>query len=615
MNKLSIKVTRLQQLRAGWTMMEPAERKHAKKISFAVLILSAIDIIALSSILPLLGLITAPDIWADKPILSDILHAFGDPELQTVIPTLAILIASFLLVTAFGNVTVRHLINKFGARCMSRLASEISTQISHAPLTWFLDRNSSVVARQINQDIGRWGNYFIVRLFNIVQTLTLTIIAAILIISLAPFAGIATLISAAILFAILMKVLRPRMDRYARVELNKSDAAMVSLLQMLNGIKDVKLSHCSSFFVTLFSDAFATISDITARRGTIQQALPMFLLVFGQLGIITIVTLLWIAKIPAAQIIEQTALIALIASRLVPALNRIFSDVALLLDSYPAINGLSKLRASLGRSIEQDSHGNNTLPENFSWSKIIFDNVNYTYPGAANASLRDISTCFERGKAYGLAGASGAGKTTLADILLGLLTPTTGSVMIGDINLAEIEPSGWQRHIGYVSQHPFITDDTLRANIAFGIAQEHVDDAHVKACMELANIADLADSLPQGLSTPLGDRGTKVSGGQRQRIAIARALYKKPDILILDEATSALDSINEAEVQKAIRNLHRKITTVIIAHRLSTISWCDEIILLSEGRIVGHDTFMNLKRENTLFRKMVDLNHSDGKAS
>ncbi|MCW8914490.1 MAG: ABC transporter ATP-binding protein/permease [Magnetovibrio sp.] len=602
--------SRIEQLRVGWFMMTPNERKFAWKVAIGVLVFSAIDLLALSSILPLLGLITSPDTWVTKPILSDVFEFLGHPELSVVIPSLAIGIAGFLIIAAIGNVIIRHLVNHFGASCMKRLASTIATLCADAPLTWFLDRNSSVVARQINQDTTRWGSHFISRLFNIVQTFTLSLIAAILIVSLAPMAGLVAIFAGFVFFGILMKVVRPSMDRYARVEIQKSDAAMVNILQMLNGIKDVKLSHRSPFFVNLFSDAFTTISDVTARRATIQQSLPIFLLVFGQLGVITIVTMLWASDVPAIDIAEQTVLIALVASRLVPALNRIFSDVALLLDAYPAVSGLIELKQSIESARAAQISGNEILPEDWTWSSIDFKDVSFQYPGANTPSLFNIDLKFEKGKAYGLAGSSGAGKTTLADILLGLLTPTQGSVTVGNHTLSNISSNSWHKRIGYVPQHPFMSDDSLRANIAFGIEAADVDDEHVRTCMKLANIADLESSMPEGLDTPLGDRGTKISGGQRQRIAIARALYKNPDILVLDEATSALDTINEAEVQEAIRNLHGKITTVIIAHRLSTISWCDEILLLSEGEINGRDSYENLKRDNPIFKKMVNLHTS-----
>lgn len=606
---------RIEQLKAGWTLMEPDERRQAYLLGVGVFIFNLIDLVAISSILPLLGLITSPDTWLIKPIVSKTISTLGQPGIEVIVPMLAILISAFLLVAATGNIAIRHFVNGFGATCMKRLAASIAGQIDQAPLTWSLDHNSTIVSRQINQDTGRWGHYFIIRLFNVLQTLTLTGIAAAIILFLAPLAGAIAIVAAIIFFGVLMKILRPRMDRYARTELKKSNDAFVYMQQMLNGIKDVKLSRCSTFFVKLFTDAFATISDITARRTTIQQALPIFLLVFGQLSIIIIITLLWANDLPAAEITEQMILIALISSRLVPALNRMFSDLTLLLDTYPAIRDLIVLRDSLTQEISKQTAPGELFTGDLSWTHITFKNVGFTYPKATKPSLNDINVQLERGKAYGLAGSSGSGKTTLADILLGLLKPTQGQVMIADIDLFTVEPNAWYRYIGYVPQHPFMTDDTLRSNIAFGIPPEEVDDDLVRTSMQLANIAHLEADLPHGLHTPLGDKGAKISGGQRQRIAIARALYKKPEILILDEATSALDSINEAEVQKAIRNLHGRITTVIIAHRLSTISWCDEIFLLSEGKIVGQDTYSNLRRESTLFRKMVDLNHSDGEAS
>ena len=209
------------------------------------------------------------------------------------------------------------------------------------------------------------------------------------------------------------------------------------------------------------------------------------------------------------------------------------------------------------------------------------------------------------GKIYGIVGPSGAGKSTLVDILLGLLDPVAGELFLDDLPLNSIDLASWQSRLGYVSQAPFISDDTLRANVAFGRPTHEADDTRVRQCLEAANLLSILDELPQGLDTRLGDRGSRLSGGQKQRLAIARALYKQPDILVLDEATSSLDALNELAIQQAIQRLRGKVTLVIIAHRLSTIRDADHVFLFDGGRLVSEGSYDDLRVSSPLFSRLA----------
>lgn len=600
------------QLRAGWDLLIRSERRHAWLIGIAVFISSVIDLLAVSSIVPLLGLVVAPDAWVRRPLFTRIMVWLGEPDLKLAIPALAIAIVALLLISAGGNVLIRHIINSYSSTCRKRLAHDIASACATAPLIWYLDRNAAVISRQINMDIMRWGGDFITRVFSVIQTLVLASLAMTIILTLAPLAGIVSgVVTIGLIFGI-SRLTRIRLSRYINLERSKQDSTAVTLLQLLSGIKDVKLSSRGGYFVQLFHEAFALICDNQAKRNTIRQVLPVLFLMGGQCALIIVVVFLWTTGESPARIAEQTILLALIASRLVPAVNRFFADLDVLWDMYPYIKGITELRDSLAVAIRRDrGSGSNRVPDRWDWDVIEFLNVGMVYPGAARPSLEGINFRFNKGKTYGIAGPSGAGKTTLADIFLGLLRPNSGEIRAGEFSLSEVDSAAWYRHIGYVSQNPFITDDTLRANIAFGVPASAIDDSLVQECMRLANLGDLEAELPEGLFARLGDRGTKISGGQRQRIAIARALYKQPDILVMDEATSALDNISEAAVQDAVRNLQGRVTIVIIAHRLSTIQWCDQIILLSEGRLEDTGTFSELEARNALFKEMVALGKSD----
>jgi len=236
---------------------------------------------------------------------------------------------------------------------------------------------------------------------------------------------------------------------------------------------------------------------------------------------------------------------------------------------------------------------------------IILENVTYSYPKSSKKSLVDFNIMIPLGTSLGIVGSTGSGKTTLVDIILGLLNPSSGSIKVDDLTVDKSNLRSWQNLFGYVPQEIFLTDSTILENLAFGIPKDSIDQKQVENCAQMAQIHDFINELPEGYETVVGERGVRLSGGQRQRIGIARALYRKPKVLVFDEATSALDSITEKEVVRAINNLTNELTTIIVAHRLSTVQNCDQIILLDCGKVKEIGSYERLLEESELFRNMA----------
>ena len=230
--------------------------------------------------------------------------------------------------------------------------------------------------------------------------------------------------------------------------------------------------------------------------------------------------------------------------------------------------------------------------------------MSYTYVGEREPVLLSVDLAIARGESVGIVGSSGAGKSTLVDVLLGLLAPSAGRITVDGRDIRTALRS-WQRHIGYVPQEPFLLDDTLRRNVAFGIADAEIDDRRVDNALRLAQLAEFVATLPDRLETLLGERGTRLSGGQRQRVAIARALYHEPDVLVFDEATSALDSPTERELIGALEALHGVKTLVVIAHRLTTVRRCDRLALLRDGRVAAIGSYDELLARDAGFRELA----------
>jgi ABC-type multidrug transport system fused ATPase/permease subunit len=227
--------------------------------------------------------------------------------------------------------------------------------------------------------------------------------------------------------------------------------------------------------------------------------------------------------------------------------------------------------------------------------------VSYRYEGADRNALTCVDLAIKRGESVGIVGATGAGKSTLVDLILGLLQPTSGCVRVDGTDIHE-RLSSWQRQIGYVPQSIYLMDDSIRRNIAFGVDDEAIDAERVATALRMAQIEDFVQSLPRGLDTEVGERGVRLSGGQRQRLAVARALYHEPEVLVFDEATAALDSQTESELAREIQSLQRKKTLIIIAHRLDTVRHCDRLVFLIDGRVVDAAPFDELQLRNPDFR-------------
>jgi ATP-binding cassette subfamily C protein len=294
------------------------------------------------------------------------------------------------------------------------------------------------------------------------------------------------------------------------------------------------------------------------------------------------------------------ALFAYAGFRAVPSANRIMLNVGYLREGRPYARAVAADFGTL-RGTAARPHGPEPTVE-FRES-LACEHVTFAYEASAHRALHDVNLRIRRGESVGIVGPTGSGKSTLVDVLLGLLRPTSGRVLLDGDDLAGHERA-WQRLIGYVPQDPYLLDDTLRRNIAFGIPDALIDEQRLLRACTLAQLDDFVRQLPEALETSIGEDGVRLSGGQRQRIAIARALYQDPAVLVFDEATAALDNQTEREVTRAIAAVHGERTVIVIAHRLSTVAACDRLIFLQEGRIAAVGRYDDLMR-NPGFRAMT----------
>jgi ATP-binding cassette subfamily C protein len=376
-------------------------------------------------------------------------------------------------------------------------------------------------------------------------------------------------------------------------------------LEGISGIKDVIILGRENSFLGRYNfSAVRTAIALRYKQIIIQLPKPF-------METITVTGMLFIALMLLVQGRKVTALIPILTlfgaatMRLLPLLRTVVSSYTeIRYNIYaidPVYNDLKLLEKDAEKQLKKEEKIN-LNPYPFT-SQVIFKNVSYRYPQGSAEAIRDISLNIPRGTVIGFVGPSGAGKTTIVDILLGLLEPQQGQILVDNQNIFE-DVRRWQMNVGYIPQFIHLSDDTISRNIAFGLLDEEIDTAQLWEAVCAAQLESLIQELPEGLDTVVGERGVRLSGGQRQRIGIARALYNNPQVLIMDEATSALDNITEKFVIEAIEQLRGDRTIIMIAHRLTTVQNCDVIYLMNEGRILEHGSYKDLLKSSSEFRKM-----------
>jgi ATP-binding cassette subfamily C protein len=389
---------------------------------------------------------------------------------------------------------------------------------------------------------------------------------------------------------------RRHFGRWGRKSKEAGERMFAAVTEPLAGAKQIKTLGVEAFFGARFRDEIVELSRFTRRNAFVSQSLKPLLELLVIAGLLGPIAILLMRGRPLVEVVPVLALFGTAAYRLLPSFVRASNFLQTLQFARPM---LALVQADLDRFAATTTAPAIAAPARF-LHELRLDRVSFVFDGTSEPVLRDISLVIRRGQSIALVGPSGTGKTTLADIILGLLEPSAGRLLIDG---KPAGPGCRPQLFGYVPQESFLINDTIRRNIALGARR--IDEAELRRAVEAASLGDFIASLPDGLDTMVGERGLRLSGGQRQRLAIARALYSRTDVLILDESTSSLDATTEATVSEAIHRLKETQTLIIIAHRLSTVRKCDRLFFMQRGRIVDEGSFAELLARNAAFRAMV----------
>lgn len=548
---------------------------------------SFIQMIGVTAILPFIEALMNTEEFRSRWYIArfvDIFHLESDLSLVLFTATVIVLIyftKNFYLLWAF------NIQQKYRYKFQKELSVRMLRTIMKRPYEYFLNVNSSEILRMINGDvIGVYGVYEFG--FNLIAEILNIAMIGVLLIYQDWIMAIGVLLVTGLCFIVTTVVFRIMLKGAGEKQRKAAIILSKYSLQIANGIKEINVMKRNDFFVGKYDDAYYKCSQIDKKYAFIEVCPPVILETSCVIGLLSIVCMRIAMGVEAAEFVPQLSVFALAAFRILPSISKMVGYITGLIyqrpnleSAYNNIIEVENYEKEMSEYVAAHSHNDSDPTVRFMESLRI-DKVCWTYPKSDKQVLKDLSITIKKGESVGLIGPSGAGKTTLSDIILGLFKPQSGSVFMDGIDIYTI-PGEWSSIIGYVPQSVYLTDDTIKNNIGFGTDENEIDDERVWHALEQAQLKDYVMSLPDKLETFVGERGIRFSGGQRQRIAIARALYYNPDILVLDEATSALDNETEKAIMESIDSLQRHKTLIIVAHRLTTLRNCDKIYEIKDG--------------------------------
>lgn len=563
-------------------LLSPSQKKEAFLLIFLLLIGIVLEMIGIGLIIPAISLLIDFDNFS-KLKYFDVFYEFIGRPSQTLFVVYGLIFMIFIyLVKTIYLIYLTYRQSRFTMYLSSDLSNRLFLGYLKLPYSFHLNRNSAELLRNIQTEVNQFttlSQAFVLA----ISEFSVLLSVLMLLIFIEPFGALSVSFFLGITTVIFYSLTKKRiLDWGERRQFHDGEANRF-LIEGLTGVKEIKFSYKEVFFQKKFYDHSIGRAKVFTNHTTLLQAPRFYLELLGLIGLSILIIILLFQTKSITNTFPIVGLFVAAAFRLIPSANRIINSLQVIRSCQPVIELLFKefkiVDFFLGTP-EKNNH-------NFDLKKNLkLKNINFSYEEKLENTLSNFNLKVNFGEVIGVIGASGSGKSTLVDIILGLLDPTDGQVLVDDIDIRESKFS-WRKSIGYVPQNIFLIDDTLKNNIAFGISEHEICADSLSDCIEAAQLGSFIDTLPLKLSTVIGEGGVRISGGQRQRIGIARALYKKPSILILDEATSALDMSTELEVMNSIYKLKSKITIIIVAHRLSTLEKCDRVVKIENGSIVS----------------------------
>ncbi len=574
-------------------LLSSHERKRALLLLIMITIMALLDTMGVASILPFMAVLTNPDIIETNVILSkafQVSSKFGIENNSQFLFALGIFVFLLLVISLTFKAITTYAQTRFIKMRQYSISKRIVENYIYQPYSWFLNRNSADLGKTILSEVDTIIGRGVTPMMELISRgmVSIALIVLLLLVDTKLTIIVGLIIGGA--YGLIFYFTNNYLKRIGGERLTNNKLRFIAISESFGAIKEVKVGGLEKTYIEQFSKPARTFATHQSTSALLAQ-MPRFFfeaIAFG--GILLMILYLMIQTGSFNKALPIISLYVFAGYRLIPAFQQI----------YVSFNQLSFVGASLDflyndlkslKHYQVDENQNKLFLNN----SITLKQIYYNYPNNLQSTLKNINMNIAVNTTVGIVGATGSGKTTTVDIILGLLEAHKGSLEVDGQAITKKNFRAWQRSIGYVPQHIYLSDDTVAANIAFGIKPKDIDQAAVEKASKIANLHEFVmNELSNNYNTTVGERGIRLSGGQRQRIGIARALYHNPQILVLDEATSALDSYTESVVMDAIENLGKNKTVILIAHRLSTVKKCDKIFLLEDGQIKKEGTFEQL---------------------
>jgi ATP-binding cassette, subfamily B, bacterial PglK len=568
------------------------------------LVEAAAEAIGAGAIFCLLRILGDPGKILDLPIISSLSVILPRMDERTIVYSFTSLVVAFYVLKNVFLMGFFHLRSRLTSRSIATMAGQLFRSYLRAPYLLLIERNSADLIDRIIRSTDNAVHMVLESTVSLVsEILVLVAIMGVLLAASPRMTLVTILVMTCVLGSLLLVTHRIFFNLGAREQALREDA-LKTVQQALGGIKEIKVMAREDYSFEILYTHLKDIAHVREWRATL-NAIPRLLVetvfvciplgvVFSTFG----------RSADDQQAIALLGLLAYAGFRAIPSANRLImhinnvrfsgSDVSLLAADFKTLSAGQDTATSLdfGGGVLRFEEG------------LRFEQVSFAYPTRETPVLEEVNLEIRWGESIGITGSTGAGKSTFLDLILGLLRPASGSITIDGKDLYQHLP-GWRRHLGYVPQHPYLIADTLRRNVAFGTLDHEVDDDKVRTAIRLAQLEGFVASLPDGLDSVVGERGTRLSGGERQRVAIARALYRGPAVLIFDEATSALDSHTEMLLIQSLHTYCRQTTLILVSHRLGALQCCRRIFLLQQGRVVVGESLERVLQERPEFHRLM----------
>ena len=590
-------------------LLSVKEQKRAVLIFCAVIILSMIELAGLASILPFMAILTDPEVIENNAKLNKVFQTskiFGVENKDQFLFFSGLIVFLLLIISLAMKSFVTYLQINFSSGARYNIEKRIITGYLNQSYSWFLDRHSADLGKNILSEVTMVVQNGIRPMIDLIAKSVVAIAVIFLLIAVDPKLALIVGLTLGSTYFIIYVLIRGYLKFLGQERLKIIKGRFTLVSEAFGAIKEIKINGLEKFYIDRFSTHAKKLTKYEALFSVL-NSLPRFAIeavAFG--GMLLLVLFLMAKSNNFLSIVPILALYTFAAYRLIPLLQAVYMNINLLRYIGPPLDALNKELKNLEIYPSEEDIGDLQFKK-----EITLDKINFKYSNDSEFALNNIDIHIPIGSYVGIIGPTGCGKTTLIDIILGLLEAKDGKLRIDGKIINNHNRRSWQRKISYVPQQIFLSDDTIAANIAFGVDTNDINQNAVENAAKISSLHDfIINDLPLKYQTVVGERGIKLSGGQRQRIGIARAIYNDPQVLIMDEATNALDDLTERSVMNSVLELKNTKTIILITHRLSSVKNCDNIILIEKGKITHQGKFEQLSQDSEFFKKVDDKSNS-----